>query len=69
MTGANALLAHVIAIGRQLVGGWKREQSASGPSVVPTLLVSLSRKEQTALDAEIERFARIGAPALAATGE
>lgn len=69
VTGANALLAHVIVIGGQLVGGWKRAQAASGVSVVPTLLVPLSRKEQAALDTEIERFVRFGAPSLAALDE
>lgn len=61
VTGANALLTHVIVIGGQLVGGWKRTLGASGPAAVPTVLVPITRAERTALDTEIERFARFSA--------
>ena len=63
VTGGNALIAHVIAVDGQLVGGWKRTLTNDGVTVHVRLLTRLSTAEHKALDAAIERHgAFLGLP-------
>ncbi len=56
VTGGNALIAHVIAVDGQLVGGWRRTMDKRGVLLEADLVVPLKREERTALVAEARRF-------------
>lgn len=56
VTGGNALIAHVVSVDGQLVGGWKRLADRNGVTVDVQLVVSLTRPERAGLAAEIRRF-------------
>ena len=63
VTGGNALIAHVIAVDGQLVGGWKRTMEKRSVVLEANVVVPLKREERTALAAEVHRFGDfIGAP-------
>ncbi|HEU4827938.1 MAG TPA: winged helix DNA-binding domain-containing protein [Gemmatimonadales bacterium] len=51
-----ALERHVIAVGGQLVGGWKRTLSRKGVTVELQVVVRLSRQEQQALTRAVEAY-------------
>lgn len=56
VTGGNALIAHVIAVDGQLVGGWKRSMEKRSVVLEADLVVPLKREERAALIAEGRRF-------------
>ena len=58
VTGGNALIAHVVTIGGQLVGGWKRAVKQKTASVDLKLLAPLNGAEQKRLTARIRQFER-----------
>lgn len=58
VTGGNALIAHVVTIGGQLVGGWKRTQREGATSVDLSLLTPLAGAEATRLAARVREFER-----------
>jgi hypothetical protein len=55
VTGGDALIAHVIAIDGQLVGGWKRTLTTDSVTIDLRLLTRLSSAERRALDAAVRR--------------
>ena len=57
VTGGSALIAHVIAIDGQLVGGWKRTVARDTIRLAITLLTRLSPTEQKRLRAAVRRYA------------
>ncbi len=64
VTGGNALIAHVVAVDGQLVGGWKRTLTKDSVNVELRLLTRLSSAERRALDAAVERYGNfLGVPA------
>lgn len=56
VTGGNALIAHVVAIDGQLVGGWKRSSENGKTLLKFELMLKLSRKERSNLNLAIKRF-------------
>lgn len=56
VTGGDALIQHVITIGGQLVGAWKRTVEKNRVVVTLTLLTRLSEAERKAVHAAVERF-------------
>lgn len=46
VTGGNALIAHVVSVGGQLVGGWKRVARSGGHDVELNLVAKLTKAEQ-----------------------
>ncbi len=60
VTGGNALIAHVVCVGGELVGGWKRTDDAT---LTVDLVAALTATERRRLDAEVRRFsAFLGRP-------
>ncbi len=57
VTGGNALMAHVVAIDGQLVGGWRRAHGRDTIRVDLTHITRLSVPEQTRLLKEVRRYA------------
>jgi hypothetical protein len=55
VTGGNALIAHVIAVDGQLVGGWKRAVTTDSVTIELRLLTRLSPAERRALGAAVKR--------------
>lgn len=53
VTGGSALIGHVVIVGGQLVGGWKRVIHSGRTEVELALQTSLSRAERQRLDARI----------------
>ena len=63
VTGGNALIAHVVALDGQLVGGWRRTVERDAVVLNLKLLTRLSAPEQKRLLREAGRFASfVGAP-------
>ena len=63
VTGGNALIANVIAVDGQLVGGWRRTMERRGALVEADLVVPLKREERAALVAEVRRYGEfLGVP-------
>ena len=58
VTGGNALIANVVAIGGQLVGGWRR--GAEKGMVVSELLVELTPKEHSSFERAVGQFRDYG---------
>jgi hypothetical protein len=56
VTGGNALINHILTIGGEIVGGWKRAARGATTVVDLALLTPLRRAERTALDASRARF-------------
>ncbi len=56
VTGGSALIGHVITVGGQLVGGWKRVQQKGVTHVQVTLMSALSAAERKRLDARISQL-------------
>jgi hypothetical protein len=64
VTGGDALIAHVIVIDGQLVGGWKRSVDDHAVSIELKLLARLTKAEQRALRSAVESYGRfLGVPA------
>ena len=57
VTGGNALIAHVVAMDGQLVGGWRRTVEGDGVTLQLKLLTRLSPPEQKRLLGEVRRYA------------
>jgi hypothetical protein len=57
VTGGNALIAHVIAIDGQLVGGWRKSPAKDGVRLNVQLLTRLSAAEEKRTFDEVRRFA------------
>jgi len=57
VTGGNALIAHVVAIDGQLVGGWRRGFEKGKTVLRFELMIKLNRKEYSSLKRAVERFA------------
>lgn len=63
VTGGNALIAHVVTIDGQLVGGWRRSVNKSGTTVDLQIVDKLRPAERTRLRHAIARFAEfVGTP-------
>jgi len=62
VTGGNALIAHVVAVGGQLVGGWKRALKKGATTIDLSLLTPLESAEQKRLAARIKQFERFVRP-------
>ena len=56
VTGGNALIAHVVFINGDLVGGWKRIDEAKRVTVTVKLVTKLSRPERALVDAACKRL-------------
>lgn len=56
VTGGSALIGHVVTVGGQLVGGWKRVTRSGRTTVDLALQASLTRTERTRLDARIAQL-------------
>ena len=56
ITGGNALIAHVIAIDGQLVGGWRRSPARDSVRLKVQLMTPLTSAEQKRVLAEVRRF-------------
>jgi hypothetical protein len=63
VTGGNALIAHVVAIDGQLVGGWKRLPGKGASVVQLDLRTNLTASERSAVNRALRRFqAFVGEP-------
>ena len=63
VTGGNALINHVVTIGGQIVGGWKREQRGDAIVVSMKLADRLSRAERAQVETARARFEKfVGGP-------
>jgi hypothetical protein len=63
VTGGNALINHILTIGGEIVGGWKRATRGETTVVDLALLTPLGRTERAALDVARARFeAFLGGP-------
>jgi hypothetical protein len=58
VTGGSSLIAHVVAIDGQLVGGWKRLQEREATVIEMNLMVKLTQAERARLDKTIDRLQR-----------
>lgn len=56
VTGGNALIAHVVVIDGQLVGGWKRSPDHSEQAATLDLVVKLTGAEHRLLDSVIAQY-------------
>jgi hypothetical protein len=56
VTGGSALIGHVVTVGGQLVGGWKRITRESSTEVVLALQTALSPAERRRLDARVTQL-------------
>ena len=56
VTGGNALIAHVIALDGQLVGGWRRSPGRDHVKLKLNLLAPLTNAQQSRVKAEVRRF-------------
>jgi winged helix DNA-binding protein len=56
VTGGDALIAHVIVIGGQLVGGWRRTFEKDAVAIELNVLGRLSAAERKAVDAAISAY-------------
>ena len=64
VTGGNALIAHVIAVDGQLVGGWKRTLTKDSVTIEVRVPIRLSPPERRALDAAVKQHGEfLGVPA------
>ena len=68
VTGGNALIAHVVAIDGQRVGGWRRGFDKLRTVLRFELLVKLKRKEHSRLKRAVERFAEYTGSAILISG-
>ena len=68
VTGGNALISHVVAIGGQLVGGWRRASEKEKTVLRFKLMVKLNRKEHSSLKRAVKRFASYAGSAIATSG-
>ena len=57
VTGGSALIAHVVAINGQLVGGWRRVLEQGNTVLRFQLMVELTRSERASVMREVARFA------------
>jgi hypothetical protein len=65
VTGGDALIAHVVVVDGQLVGGWKRTVTKASVALELRLLVGLSRAEQGAVGAAAQRHGEfLGLPVM-----
>lgn len=63
ITGGSALIAHIIVVDGQLVGGWRRVAEGGGVAVRARLLASLTAREQRLIAAQVKRLQRhLGVP-------
>jgi hypothetical protein len=58
VTGASALIGHVIVVDGQLVGGWKRTVTRNGLLVSLSLLTKLTRNEERAVRSSADAYGR-----------
>jgi hypothetical protein len=58
VTGGNALIANVVVIDGQLVGGWRRKPGPESVGLDLTLLTRLSKAEQDRLLREVRRYGK-----------
>lgn len=68
VTGGNALIAHVVAVGGQLVGGWKRVNGKTGIELRLSLLTSLTRAESVRVRQAVKRFTQFAGQPVAVSG-
>jgi hypothetical protein len=66
VTGGNALIAHIVVVDGQIVGGWRRLPAGPGVRLAMKVLDRLSRAERALVDAEVKRLERfLGVPVTA----
>jgi hypothetical protein len=68
VSGGSALIAHVVAIDGQLVGGWRRGFEKGKTVLEFELMVRLKRKEHSSLERAVERFAKYTGSSLLISG-
>ena len=68
VTGGNALIAHVIALDGQLVGGWRRKIGTDGIRLDLQILTRLSAAEHRRLLAELRRYEAFAGTAVEVRG-
>jgi hypothetical protein len=68
VTGGNALIAHVVAIGGQLVGGWRRAAEKEKTALRFKLMAKLKRTELSSLRRAVQQFAEYTGSAIATSG-
>ena len=68
VTGGNALIAHVVAIDGQLVGGWRRGLEKGKTELRFELMIKLTRKDHSSLKRAVERFAEYTGSAILISG-
>jgi hypothetical protein len=68
VSGGNALIAHVVTVGGQLVGGWRRAYENGTTVLRFALMLELTRKERAGVKGAVERLAEYTGSAVATTG-
>ena len=68
VTGGSALIAHVIAVDGQLVGGWKRSPARDSLRIHVNLLDRLAPAEEKRVQVEVRRFEAFTARAVETHG-
>ena len=68
VTGGNALIAHVVVVGGQLVGGWRRVVENGATLLRFQMLVKLTGAEQTSVRRAVKRFATYAGTGIATEG-
>jgi hypothetical protein len=68
VTGGNALIAHVISIDGQLVGGWRRSVGKDAINLKLNLLTRLTPSETKRVRAEVRRYCSFVGRPVAASG-
>jgi hypothetical protein len=68
VTGGNALIAHVVLVDGQLVGGWRRGYDQGKTALRFELLVKLTRMEQLRVKRAVAHFAKYAGGSVATFG-
>lgn len=68
VSGGNALIAHVVTVGGQLVGGWRRAYEKGTTVLRFELMLQLTRTERAGVKRAVERLAEYTGGAIATTG-
>jgi hypothetical protein len=68
VTGGNALIANVVVIDGQLVGGWRRTLARDGVRLALTLLTRLTPVERERVAKEVRRYAAFAGREVEVTG-
>lgn len=58
VTGGDASITHVVIVGGELVGGWKRGTTGGKTTATLSMQVRVARDERALIDAQLARFER-----------